>query len=192
MQLNEKPALEASEQDQIGPPMNRTIQSQIDIESVRVYEWIQMQYSARKVDDPLFQFVFRSFYRLDSAGLTPVWKKAYFQLMERRETDLKNILMKLHKYKNSKGQHTYQLSFASKLLHTQNPHLPIYDANVAKALNLPTRDASLEGCLTAYDQLKERFDAAFVKRRAEIRKLKKLYPTLTDEKVLDLLLWGKG
>jgi hypothetical protein len=44
-------------------------------ESIRVYEWLE----SHKADpeNPVFQFVFRSYYRLDSAGLTTDWKVRY-------------------------------------------------------------------------------------------------------------------
>ena len=50
----------------------------------------------------LFQFVFRSFYRLDNAGLTQEFKTRYFQLLQEyrnKPIDLKEICLDLSNYK---------------------------------------------------------------------------------------------
>ena len=47
----------------------------IDFESIEVYNFLKSQFEMSNVtENYLFQFVFRSFYRLDNAGLTPKFK----------------------------------------------------------------------------------------------------------------------
>ena len=71
-------------------------------ESVHVYEWLQAQYNAGKVNaHPLFQAKYCKFYRI--RFLTPEWKNEYFALLKRGETDLKTILMTLRKHENVMG-----------------------------------------------------------------------------------------
>ena len=53
----------------------------IDIESIEVYQFLQEQYNTTNVEENhLFQFVFRSYYRLDGAGLSAEFKHAFFEL----------------------------------------------------------------------------------------------------------------
>lgn len=60
--------------------------------------------------DHVFHFLFRSYYRLDSAGLTPEFKVAYFKIMEEtfstKNVDLRSICKDLYRYENRKHQKT--------------------------------------------------------------------------------------
>jgi hypothetical protein len=159
-------------------------------ESVRVYTWLQEQYDAGKVDEPQFQQAYCKFFKIRKF-LTPAWKRAYFALLKQQVMDLKTVLEELYKFEDTQGRRTWQLSFASKLLHMQNPHLPIYDSKVKKELKLPTRRAGLDGSLAAYEQLKARYATLLNERRSAIQAFKRTHPKLTDEKALDFLLWGK-
>ena len=84
----------------------------------------------------LFQFVFRSYYQLDSAGLTDDFKAAYFECMEEARggaaVDLAGIVGRLRAIRNRKGQESLQFSFVTKLANTVNPRYPIYDYRVAQ------------------------------------------------------------
>jgi hypothetical protein len=53
-------------------------------ESIAVYNFLQTRFQQKEdvTKDLLFQFVFRSFYRLDNAGLGAQFKTRYFELME--------------------------------------------------------------------------------------------------------------
>lgn len=164
--------------------------SQTNEESVAVYLWL----SSHPHDD-VWRFVYRSFYRLDNAGLSDKFKKKYFQLLEKKETNLKKILQRLHEYENIKGQKTYQLSFASKLLHTNDRSSPIYDSLVAKILKLPTRRSGIEWCCETYDTLKERYQELLGDKeiKQQVDKFKKEHGArISDVKALDFLLWSAG
>jgi hypothetical protein len=109
----------------------------IDYESVEVYNFLQDQFETSNVNENyLFQFVYRSFYRLDNAGLTPEFKTEYFKILEemrnQKSFDFERILKRLHNFPNRKGQNTLQFSFVTKLLNTIDNKLPIYDSEVAK------------------------------------------------------------
>src|SRR4051812_17817081 len=84
-------------------------------ESIRVYEWIEA--NKGQPENLLFQFVFRSYYRIDNAGLTSDWKVRYFEFMRDRESRLPTILEGLYHIPTKKNVKSYQLSFATKLLH---------------------------------------------------------------------------
>ena len=85
-------------------------------ESIRVYEWLEAH--KEKPENPVFQFVFRSYYRIDNAGLTSDWKVRYFEFLSQRERSLKTILEGLYHIPTKKKVKSLQFSFATKLLHT--------------------------------------------------------------------------
>jgi hypothetical protein len=89
-------------------------------EALVVYLFLLDEFDRGPVDQNcLFQFVYRSFYGLDNAGLTPEFHSAYFKYMEdarsKSEVDLTKIVKELRKYPNRKGQPSLQFSFATKL-----------------------------------------------------------------------------
>lgn len=126
-------------------------------ESIRVYEWLE----AHKHDpkNPVFQFVFRSYYRIDNAGLTDAWKLRYFEFLNEGERNLTTILEGLYHFPTKKNLKSLQFSFATKLLHTLDTSQPIYDSKVAKLLGLPVKKGkdfanNVQTCVAAYDDLR--------------------------------------
>lgn len=115
----------------------------INYESVDVYVFLRDEFHSSDITkNYLFQFVYRSFYRLDNAGLTDEFKSRYFELLEEnkynKDLNLKNILHELFQYPNLKGektkltknQNTFQFSFATKMLNTIDDNYAIYDSKV--------------------------------------------------------------
>ena len=120
--------------------------SNLDKESISVYEFLQNRFdNSITHSDNFFQFVFRSFYRLDNAGLSKQFKEVYFSLLEKYKNGkyssdncfvIKDIVHELAKYPtlkqekvlSSKG--SLQFSFATKLLNIISPAAPIYDSEV--------------------------------------------------------------
>ena len=185
---------------------SKSIIANIDQESIDVYNFIKDEYSATNVvDNLLFQFVFRSFYRLDNAGLTPEFKKEYFAIMQEyrneAELDFKDVLSRLYAFPNRRGYNTVQFSFVTKLFNTIDGSIPIYDSEVAKMFSM-TRpyNKEFEVKLTKYliqlDRIKEGyryirdndllkdaiflFDEVFTKHN------------LSDMKRLDFIFWSAG
>lgn len=104
-------------------------------ESIDVYRFLSNRFRRNNVSsDTVFQFVFRSFYRLDNAGLTGTFKTRYFELLEahrgEENIDLTSIVAQLYKLPNLKSHNTLQFSFATKLANTVNCNYPIYDSKV--------------------------------------------------------------
>jgi hypothetical protein len=113
----------------------------IDQESIDVYNFLKIEFKKSNVNENhLFQFVFRSFYRIDNAGLTPEFKKEYFKILEqnrnKKQFDFEKVLRRLFSFPNRKGQNTLQFSFATKMLNTIDDKMPIYDSEVAKIFSL--------------------------------------------------------
>ncbi|MEL4026672.1 MULTISPECIES: hypothetical protein [Bacillales] len=112
-------------------------------ESVAVYVFLYKEFLKGDVTlNPIFQFVYRSFYRLDNAGLTPEFKTAYFELMQqyRNETSINpvEIVNKLYSYKRRKGDYSIQFSFTTKMINMIDPTYPIYDSEVARVFQFST------------------------------------------------------
>lgn len=113
----------------------------IDHESVDVYNFLKKQFSESNItENHLFQFVFRSFYRIDNAGLTPEFKTEYFKILEQnrneKQFDFEKVVRKLYAFPNRKGQNTLQFSFATKMSNTIDDKMPIYDREVAKMFSM--------------------------------------------------------
>jgi hypothetical protein len=125
-------------------------------ESVEVFVFLCKEFSRGPVtQNHLFQFVFRSFYRLDNAGLTPDFKSAYFEILEASRSgaplNLAAIVRGLYEIPNRKGQRSLQFSFATKLANTVDPRSPIYDAEVARLFGFrPPHDGLFESRLGRY------------------------------------------
>jgi len=167
-------------------------------ESIRVYEWLEVH--KEKPENPVFQFVFRSYYRIDNAGLTSDWKVRYFEFLSQRECSLTTILEGLYHIPTKKKVKSVQFSFATKLLHTIDTSQPIYDSKVAELLGLPVKKSkdftnNIKTCIAVYENLRE------VQRellsddgiKKQVIALKEYYDSqISDEKALDFLLWSAG
>lgn len=178
----------------------------IDQESIDVYNFLKNEHAASNVaKNPLFQFVYRSYYRLDNAGLTSEFKKEYFIILQEwrmsREFDFRAVLERLYRIQNRKGQNTLQFSFATKMANTINDKSPIYDSYVAKMFSLSKPSSKkledriskylmqLNSIEKGYKQLTEQkllpntlrlFDKTFTSSR------------LSEMKKLDFIFWSSG
>lgn len=65
------------------------ILSNLDPESIVVYSFIKNEYARGNIqENHVFRFVFRSFYRLDNAGLSDDMKNRFFELLAEKQTNL--------------------------------------------------------------------------------------------------------
>lgn len=130
------------------------ILSNIDKESIDVYLFLKKEYKKGNINNNLlFQFLFRSYYRLDNAGLSSKLKKRYFELLAKKEQDLTKILLELYKIHTLKGKNSVQFSFATKLLHTIDNKKPISDTEVLRVFhkNIPGKKLEkIKYCLRVY------------------------------------------
>lgn len=172
------------------------------------------QFKEKNASDHEFEQLFTNYYGMNvGGGLTRPQKKKFFDLLfsKEKETDLEKILINLHGADENKP--TWFLSFATKLRHTVNTRLPIYDSRVASTLVLglpvqenygPTTDLrlkdlqlknrieinkTLEECswaMLADSQIKK-----FLKRiRGNLTEKIGLLDKLSEEKLLDSCLWA--
>lgn len=180
----------------------------IQEESLATYCFIHNQWNeSSAVENKLFQFVFRSFYRLDNAGLTVEFKNKYFELLEDargNEPDIKSICETLYDIENRKGSKSLQFSFATKLANTVNPMMPIYDSEVAKMYGykppLPYKplDQRIEKLLKFYEHLAGDYRKLLREGALEItlNTFDQNFPSYRDKlvinKKLDFVVWSAG
>lgn len=177
----------------------------------RDYFFIKEKYLSNNIDDQ-FEKVFCGFYILNGArGLNKTQKKEFFRLLSSRENDLRKILESLYIIPGYKNSCRLFLSFGTKLLHTINEKLPIYDGNIANVLELPIKsypvsfEEKIKNRIDIYKVLKEKFNVLLAdveirnyinNVRQELQNKAKLNGFLwqnkyiSDTKLLDSLLWA--
>jgi hypothetical protein len=180
----------------------------LDPESVDVYVFLSKRFGECDASkDRVFQFVFRSFYRLDFAGLTDAFKTEYFKALENLRgadfVDLKALAERFYVIPRRKGDKSLQFSFATKLAHTINVSYPIFDDEVAHAFGF-TKPASgefqtrLARFLKFYEWLRQAYETILEDRlmrqtvEAFRTKFSTQAPHLDDVKVLDFIFWSAG
>jgi hypothetical protein len=126
-------------------------------ESIDVYSFLKTEFENSNVtENYLFQFVYRSFYRLDNAGLTDQFKKDYFNILQSYRQldnfDFSTILTRLYNIQNHQGQNTFQFSFVTKMQNTIYNDRPIYDSEVARVFSFrqPKQGIKFDDKLTFY------------------------------------------
>jgi hypothetical protein len=181
----------------------------IGYESVAVYRFLCAEFNKPRVDkNHLFQFVFRSFYRIDNAGLTSAFKNRYFELLEAsrdlESIDIEGIVTDLQKFPNLKGQESMQFSFATKLACTANSKYPIYDSEVGRmfGFNAPyyIKDTTkrLRMYSNFYQELTDRYEKIITDGElANARNLfRETYVNKEEDfpevKVIDFIVWQAG
>jgi len=173
------------------------------------YISIKQEFSKNGVSEK-FKKSFCRFYILNGArGLNPSQKTAFFSLLYKKENDLEKTLLTLHKIPGYGNRQKIHLSFASKLVHTLDDNLPIFDKSVSSILCLPNpvycipfenRIEIIDTYIDVYIGLKRRF--GLLLKNKEIKKIlkkkrdyfrSKSYwqdDLITDTKLLDSILWA--
>jgi hypothetical protein len=190
--------------------INRNIDLILDNmdENLDIRTYLTLLSRSRNVDvtrDTEFQNKYCRYWRLFGAGLSQDFRSAYFELMEgfkgRVLASIREVSLILSKVpSNSIGKRTLQFSFASKLLHTLDPHRPIYDSMVATfyRFTVPNPTKSLEGrlqvFLSFYDFLTAEYKKVLTNRLlgqsiAIFRNHFSLSDEYTDERIVDTLIW---
>lgn len=186
-----------------------TIVRGIGDEAVDVYRFLAHEFQKGSVaGNHVFQFLYRSFYRLDNAGLTPQFKSRYFTLLDECRASpsisLEHLTRELHNFANLKGQRSLQFSFVTKLVNTANGEYPIYDAEVARVFGFRTPynykpfESRLREYMTFYASLRKLYggilrENQLDRARALFHKIYNTNPQMVPEvKVLDFIFWSAG
>jgi hypothetical protein len=178
-------------------------------EAIDVYLFLFDQFDRSSITENwLFQFVFRSYYQLDRAGLTDDFKAAYFECMEEArdsaDVDLAGIVGRLRTIRNRKGQESLQFSFVTKLANTVNPRYPIYDYQVAQCFgftapyNYKTWEVRLGEYLNFYTRLRAFYENALATGSMKdlLDRFRIVYAPkacrIPPVKMLDFVFWSAG
>jgi len=134
------------------------ILSNITIEDVVIYVFLKNEYNKSNIlSNFVFQFVFKTWYGLNNAGLSDEIKVHYFELLKNKQTDLRIILSELYEIPMLRGMHAIQFAFATKLLHTINNDYPIFDSKVGNVINKRVtgrnKNEKIDSCIEIYDYL---------------------------------------
>jgi hypothetical protein len=175
-------------------------------ESIEVHKYIMQRFrTTNVVEDLPFQFLYRSFYRLDNAGLTAEFKAAYFKILEEERSgiapDIKALLVKLRCFLNKRNQENVQFSFATKLANTINTSYPIYDSEVASVFGYsrpPEKVFHLKVAkyLIQFEHIREAYETILHEEllapAIELFDAKFNDHKLSEMKRLDFIFWSTG
>ncbi|RLG13071.1 MAG: hypothetical protein DRN71_05440 [Candidatus Nanohalarchaeota archaeon] len=176
----------------------------LNLESIKVYSFLKEEYVKGNIqDNSVFQFVFKSFYGMNQAGLSNDQKIRFFELLSEQQESLEYILSELYEIpRKSNKSHSIQFSFTTKLLHTINNSKPIYDSKLAKLINQHVRGSNknekILSCLEIYDFLEKLYANMLQDRKLAdiISKFRLKFDVdkenISDTKVLDFLMWSLG
>ena len=170
------------------------------IKDIERYFFIKNEYKKKDILNNLkFQKIYKQFYGMNRF-FTQEFFEEYFTMLSNKETNLRKILKNLYRIPRKKGDNTIQFSFATKLLHTVNNELPIYDLWIGKAFGLKiigeNKEDKINSCLLIYDKLKK-----YYKKLLSNEKTKKIISDfresfncnkkkISDIKILDFIIWA--
>jgi hypothetical protein len=176
----------------------------LDYESINVYEFLRKRFrDADVASDSVFQFIFRSFYRMDNAGLTPKFKTDFFCIMQEyreKNFDMKVILRRLGAFKTLRGFNSVQLAFVSKMYNMIREDRPIYDSYIAKIFGLGKPcgnfDEKINRALHIYEEMERKYDE--ISSRGDCSEIIRRFDdkfkgnALCPIKKLDFIFWSAG
>ncbi len=185
------------------------IVNKISIEDINIYLYIMNRYrelEGKIHSDTLFQFIYKAYYQLNSAGLSDEFKNGYFQLManlyKKEELDLFEICKSLEYYKNKKGQTSLQFSFCTKLAATINNRKPIYDSYVKDVFDFvqpqnKSYNIKLEKYIEFYKRLNDTVHNLHTQNEIieiieQISEKYANWKTISKEKQIDFIIWTTG
>ncbi|HLH01096.1 MAG TPA: hypothetical protein VKX49_32635 [Bryobacteraceae bacterium] len=172
----------------------------IDPSYVTEYEWLLQNIG--QATSPAYQQRYKNQWAMNRARLSNSFYATYFGLLQQKTAQpLSTLCQTLYQSSaRSNGTQSLQFSFATKLLHTLNPRLPIYDSRVARffLFDEPQTTAPLQQRISTLID----FHNFLVQEYARVLSLDLLAQAIadfrqrftprqhTDEKIIDWLIWG--
>jgi hypothetical protein len=170
----------------------------IEPKSLDFYLAIKLGFENREVLSRVFQKKYTYFYIL--RYMKPEVKSLYFEILERESQknafEIRAILKELF----DAGERL-EFSFVTKMYHTIDNKMPIYDNNVAKLFGFSVHldagySTKVERYLDFYEELKTTYKLILEKnllQRSLIAFDEKFKnPLITQEKKIDFILWKAG
>lgn len=162
--------------------------------AVDTYRWLQATLAIADVaHDEKFQTRFNAFYRVRRSAS---WRSAFYGLLQQQKSRRRSFAAVLRALHTATGR--VEASFASKLVASVDPSMPVIDAVVLRHLGLRLpRTGPLQGRLAGVVELHEHIRRIYACYLASDRgrrlkaKFDATYPErgLTPVKMLDLVLW---
>ena len=175
------------------------ILSKFDNKMMETYRWLQEELYLRDVSvDQEYRKKFSSYYIM--RYVSQEYRDAFFSVFEKIKNK-PDISFRDVSYCLYDVDQKHQFSFISKMLHTINPHEPIFDSQVCEVLHLHrTYQTSLEGKVRQDEDALSHIVKAYsdMKTSDEVRKMLVQMDSftsgyqMTDEKKLDFILWALG
>jgi hypothetical protein len=153
-----------------------------------------------------FQRVYRRYWQMNMARLSPEFHSAYFSHLEHLKGQTEIHLESVARYlftipTKCNGDQTLQFSFATKLVHMLRPQQPVYDSMIASFFFFPsgksmeTNNAKLIRLLSCYKFLCEEYIRVIGNGLLEraIRRFRdhfRVGANYSDEKIIDTLIWN--
>ena len=150
-----------------------------------------------------FQRSYRRYWRMNAARLPDSFYSRYFKVLAqcqgRRHADVATVARTIS---DAEGEnHGLQFSFATKLAHMVDPHVPVFDSFVANFyfFAVPSSSRPFEDRLASlleFHAFLSREYARVIRLRllapaiAQLRSECKLESTVPDERVVDWLIWA--
>jgi hypothetical protein len=158
------------------------------------YCWLQAALATTDVaHNREFQTRFNGFYRVRR---NPAWQSAFYGLLEQNKSKPQSFAAVLRALHNATGR--AEASFASKLVASVDPEMPVIDAFVLKnlGLRLPRPgpvEIRLARIVDVHDRIRRIFSAYLDSDlgRHLVARFQESYPDrhVTQVKMLDLVLW---
>jgi hypothetical protein len=162
--------------------------------SLKQYVWLQNNRDTSDLrNDPVFKKRFNHFYRVRRG---PGWQAKFFDLLERKkQSPAVTFAEVLHALHQATGR--YEASFASKLLATIRPDMPVIDSVVLRNVNLTLPRYNVSDRAARLEHLHETLASWFKTFLATetgcylVRRFREEYPDahISKVKMLDLVLW---
>lgn len=175
------------------------ILSKLDVKMMNTYRWLQEELYRRDVSsDQEYRKKFSGYYRM--RFVTEKYRDAFFDLFEKMKHE-QEPTFKAVSYALYEVDQKHEFSFISKMLHTLDPHKPIFDSQVCEVLQLRhyyqssfeskvQQDEKALVCISdAYEEMKA--SEGVNKMLMHIDRYTPGYQ-MTDEKKMDFILWALG
>jgi hypothetical protein len=168
------------------------------------YQWLCINHTSQG-----YESKYRKFWAMGGAHLNAKFYPAYFALLnnirnERPSADTATGLAEVTRQlydasEDSRGRKSVQFSFATKLMHTVHPRLPIYDSMVAEFFFWQgPKKKSIEGRIGEYvsfhgfliDEYDRIVKYGLLTKAIELFRIRCTQQCWTDEKIIDSLIWA--
>jgi len=174
------------------------------IPSSHVTEYDRLIQNLQQSGTHQYQAIYRNYWRLNAARLSANYYGVYFQALQAAQANpptLENLALQLYATPtHAGGRRSLEFSFATKLLHMVNRHVPIYDSLVASFyfFQEPNRVQPLNQRVATLSA----FHAFLICEYARVLRNGLLTQAIqqfrqqfqpqhfTDEKVIDSLIWA--